>query len=384
MTSKFFPPEIPSLSPEASQRLQSLQDALSDLSERFVGYPCSQDYDYPELAPFLRFSVNNVGDPFSDSIYRENTFQMECEVVDFFSRHVRASPDKTWGYMTSGGTEGNLYGLYLAREAFPDGIVYYSEHTHYSVAKLVRLLGVRNIMIRGLPNGEIDYEDLKATLQLHRDVPPIILANIGTTMHGAIDDLLRIKGLLKDLAITRSYIHCDAALSGMLLPWVDDPQPFGFDHGVDSLSVSGHKFIGSPMPCGVVIARQENVDRVARLIEYIGASDTTITGSRNALTPIVIWMAIQRWGEQGFRDRMRYGQQLADYTIDAFKKIGVTAWRHRNSLTVVFPRPSSAVIERWQIAPSEEIAHIITMPHVTTDMIDKLIADIAKENKDNE
>jgi histidine decarboxylase len=284
--------------------------------------------------------------------------------------------------MTSGGTEGNLYGLYLAREAFPDGIVYYSEHTHYSVAKLVRVLGVRNIMIRGLPNGEIDYEDLRATLELHRDVPPIILANIGTTMHGAIDDLIAIKRILKQLAISRSYIHCDAALSGMMLPWVDDPQPFGFDQGIDSVSVSGHKFIGSPMPCGIVLARQENVDRVARLIEYVGASDTTIAGSRNALTPIVIWMAIQRWGEQGFRDRMRYGQELADYAIASFKEIGVEAWRHKNSLTVVFPRPSSAIIERWQIAPSQEIAHIITLPHVSTQMIDQLVADIAKDKND--
>lgn len=384
MDSKLRPPAIPALPDEARERLQALQDSLSDLSKSFVGYPCSQDYDYPELAPFLRFAINNVGDPFSDSIYRENTFQLEREVVDFFGRHLHARPDQTWGYMTSGGTEGNLYGLYLAREAFPDGIVYYSEHTHYSAAKLVRVLGVRNIMIRGLPNGEIDYEDLEATLQLHRDVPPIILANIGTTMHGAIDDLSRIKGVLKKLAITRSYLHCDAALSGMLLPWVDDPQPFTFDHGIDSISVSGHKFIGSPMPCGIVLARQENVDRVARLIEYVGASDTTIAGSRNALTPIVIWMAIQRWGEQGFRDRMSYSEALADYAISAFESIGVKAWRHRNSVTVVFPRPAASIIARWQIAPSEEIAHIITMPHVTTSMIDELVADIAKENRNDE
>lgn len=65
-----------------------------------------------------------------------------------------------------------------------------------------------------------------------------------------------------------------------------------------------------------------NVDRVARLIEYVGASDTTIAGSRNVLAPIVIWLAIQRWGEQGFRDRMRYSDQLADYAIAEFAKSG--------------------------------------------------------------
>lgn len=89
---------------------------------------------------------------------------------------------------------------------------------------------------------------MRETLKIHRDVPPIILANIGTTMHGAVDDLVKIRAMLKELAITRCYIRADAALSGMILPWVTDPPPFGFDAGVDSVAVSGHKFIGSPMP----------------------------------------------------------------------------------------------------------------------------------------
>ncbi|MEM7473870.1 MAG: pyridoxal-dependent decarboxylase, partial [Planctomycetota bacterium] len=222
-----------------------------------------------------------------------------------------------------------------------------------------------------------DYEDLRATIELHRDVPPIILANIGTTMHGAVDNLDRIREILKSFAITRYYLHADAALSGMLLPWVDDPQPFSFDAGLDSISVSGHKFIGSPMPCGVVLAKRANVDRVAQSVEYVGCSDTTIAGSRNAITPIVLWLAIQRWGEEGFRRRMQYSLDLADYAIAKFREHDIEAWRHPNSITVVFPRPSKSVIERWQIAPSEAIAHIITLPHVTTKMVDKVVAEIA-------
>ena len=80
-------------------------------------------------------------------------------------------------------------------------MVYYSEHTHYSAAKIVRVLGARSIMIRGRDDGEIDYDDLRETLKIHRDVPPIILANIGTTMHGAVDDLAKIRAILKELAI---------------------------------------------------------------------------------------------------------------------------------------------------------------------------------------
>jgi histidine decarboxylase len=367
---------MPPLPKAAEQRLESFLTRLEGLAPSLVGYPCSQDYDYPEIRPFLQFALNNVGDPFAESIYRENTFAFEREVIAFFQKHLRAPEGQTWGYMTAGGTEGNLYGLYLGRELYPDGVVYYSEHTHYSVAKIVRVLGARSIMIRGRDDGEIDYDDLRETLKLHRDVPPIILANIGTTMHGAVDDLVKIRGIIKDLAIARSYIHADAALSGMILPWVEDPQPFGFDAGVDSIAVSGHKFIGSPMPCGVVLARRSNVDRVARSVEYVGVMDTTIAGSRNALTPLILWSAIQRRGEDGLRERAADCLAVAEYAVERFKAAGISAWRHKNSITVVFPRPGPDIISRWQIAPNRDIAHIITMPQVTRELVDSVVVEV--------
>lgn len=369
---------MPPLPPAASARLAAFLTKIERLTPTFIGYPCSQDYDHTNLAPFMRYSLNNVGDPFADSIYRENTFEFERDVVRFFQMHLRAEEGSTWGYVTAGGTEGNLYGLYLGRELFPDGVVYYSEHTHYSVAKIVRVLGARSIMIRGQDNGEMDYDDLYETLKLRRDVPPIIMANIGTTMHGAVDSLPRISQMLKDLAITRHYIHADAALSGMILPYVEDPQPFGFDAGIDSIAVSGHKFIGAPMPCGVALARRRNVDRVARSVEYVGCMDTTIAGSRNAISPLVMWSAIERWGEDGLRRRVQRSIETADYAIQQFAQHGIEAWRHRNSVTVVFPRPGGEVIDRWQIAPSRDIAHIITMPHVTRAMVDCAVADVAQ------
>ena len=371
-------PPMPPLPAAASERLTSFLTEMERQSASLIGYPCSQDFDYSEFAPLLRFSLNNVGDPFGESNYRENSFAFEREVIAFFQKHLRAPAGETWGYTTAGGTEGNLYGLYLARELYPDGVVYYSEHTHYSAAKIVRVLGARSIMIRGREDGEMDYDDLRETCKVHRDVPPIILANIGTTMHGAIDDLKKIHAILEELAITRYYIHADAALSGMILPWVDDPQPFGFDAGIDSISVSGHKFIGSPMPCGVVLARRSHVDRVARSVEYVGCMDTTIAGSRNAFAPLILWSAIQRRGEAGLRQRSADCLAVADYAIAQFAAVGIRAWRHRNGNTVVIPRPGVEVIKRWQIAPKGRIAHIITMPHVTRAMIDAVVADVAQ------
>ena len=291
-----------------------------------------------------------------------------------------AAADSFWGYVTNGGTEGNMYGIFLGRELFPEGLVYYSEDTHYSVSKILRCLHVRNIMIKSLPDGRIDLDDLRETIKIHRDVPPIIFANIGTTIKGAVDDLDGIRQILDDLAVPQHYIHADAALSGMILPFVDDPQPWDFAAGVDSIAISGHKMIGSPIPCGVALAKRSHVDRIARSVEYVGTLDTTLAGSRNGITPLFLWYAFRTVGIKGLRRRVRACFEVADYAIEQFRRIGRDAWRHRNSVTVVFARPLAPIIHKWQLAVHHEVAHIITMPHVTRAMIDQLIDDVAQNS----
>lgn len=356
--------------------LDALYARLRSKMRSSVGYPCNQAFDYGPLHRFLEFSLNNLGDPFAESNYKINTQAIEREVIDTFAGLTRAPADNVWGYVTNGGTEGNMYGLYLARELFPKGIVYFSEDTHYSVVKILHVLGVRSIMIKSQPNGEMDYEDLKETIRLYRDVPPIIFANIGTTMKQAVDSVPAIMDILRGMAISQYYLHCDAALSGMILPFVDKPQPFDFAAGADSISISGHKFIGSPIPCGIVLAKKHNVDRIGRTIEYVGALDTTIPGSRNGFTPLLLWYAWRTHGPEGFRAMVDGCIAMADYAIGRMQAAGIPAWRHENAITVIFPRPSAAVMQKWQIAPYKDIGHIITMQHMTRDIIDELVHDM--------
>ena len=304
---------------------------------------------------------------------------MEREVVLHFAELMRLEPQQAWGYVTSGGTEGNMYGLYLARETHPDGMLYFSEETHYSVLKNARLLSMRHTMVKRQPNGEVDYQDLREMLRVHRDLPAIIMANIGTTMRGAVDCLPRITGMLSDLGIDRHYIHADAALSGMILPYVDDPQPFGFDAGISSVSISGHKLIGAPLPCGIVVTRQNLVERVGRAIELVGIHDTTLSGSRSGIAPVMLWYAIQKLGTRGFRSIVDGMMDTAQYAVDIINQQGVPAWRNPNSATVVFPRPGADLFTRWQIAPQGDEAHIITMPHVTRQTVDRLAEDLRQD-----
>jgi len=361
------------------ERLAELLEEIGDSTRDFLGYPVSKDFNYNDLYPFFNYPLNNLGDPFSDSTYRVGTRKIEQEVVAFFAKLFRAPFNNWWGYVTNGGSEGNLYALYLARELYPNAMVYFSESTHYSVQKNLQLLGMQYITIRSQENGEMDYDDLEHTIQLHRQHPVIILANIGTTMTEARDHVPSIKQILKKLAIRQHYIHADAALSGSYIAFLQPKPAFDFEDGIDSIAISGHKFIGSPVPCGVVVVKKSNKDRIARSVSYIGSMDTTITGSRNGHSPLFLWYAIQKLGEEGFRDRAFHSLKVADYTREQLNLSGIPAWSNPQCITVVFPEVSKVISEKYQLASENGMTHIICMPNVSLQQVDQFIAEIKSE-----
>ncbi|PQJ21038.1 histidine decarboxylase [Tenacibaculum sp. SG-28] len=361
-----------------TERLTELLQQLQKASESFLGYPVSKDFNYAELYDFLQYPINNLGDPFESSTYKVQTHDIEKEVVNFFAKLFRANPNDYWGYVTNGGSESNLYGLYIAREMYPKAMVYYSESTHYSVKKNIHLLNIPSIVIRSQENGEIDYTDLEETLKFNRHKPAIILTTYGTTMTEAKDDVSKVKKILKKLAIQDHYIHCDGALAGSFGAFVNPKIPFDFMDGADSISISGHKFIGSPIPAGVVITKRSLRDRVSKGISYIGSLDTTITGSRNGHSPLFLWYAIQKIGIQGLQERYEKSVAIAKYCKQELLKIGIKAWSNPGAITVVFPKMPDEIKNKWQLATEEDITHIICMPNVTKEQIDAFIADVTR------
>lgn len=362
------------------QEIDELLGQIIQEKDRVIGYPVAKDFDYSRLYEFLKHPINNIGDPYEGNTYKVQTHEMEREVIDFFAQLFRADPRDYWGYVTHGGSESNLYGLYLARESHPNAMVYFSESTHYSVRKNIHLLNLPSITIRAQENGEMDYGDLENTLLLNRHKPAIILTTFGTTMTEAKDDVSKVKGILKKLAIQNHYIHCDAALAGSYGPFIEPRIPFDFQDGADSISISGHKFIGSPFPSGVIIAKRSLRDRIARGISYIGSLDTTITGSRNGHSPLFLWYAIKKMGVKGLEERYRHSLEIAQYCKEELIKIGIKAWTNPGAITVVLPKVSDPIKKKWQLA-TDHITHVICMPNVSKQQIDEFIQDMVQERK---
>ena len=365
--------------PDEADILASYEQLLQKKSSVHFGYPYNLKFDFTELQNFMNYSINNLGDPFVPSNYGVHSRQFECSVIDFFAKLWKMEKDSYWGYVTTSGTEGNLHGILLARECFPDGILYTSQETHYSVFKAARMYRMDCQSIPTLPMGEIDYDILADTISKNLDRPVILNVNIGTTVKGAVDNLDRILRILKQLDVPRDryYIHCDGALFALMMPFIDFAPEVSFRKPIDSIAVSGHKMLGCPMPCGVTLSRKEHVKRMEKHIDYLNSVDTTIMGSRNGQAALYLWYSLRKKGIAGIKRDVVHCMETARYLRDQLIEKGLTCRLNDLSSTVVLERPMDvAFVKRWQLACEEDIAHVVVMPNVTRSKIDRFVEEL--------
>jgi len=354
---------------DVQEILRDYKGVLEIKSENHMGYPYNLDFDYTGMKDLDGFSINNLGDPFIESNYGVHSRCFEVAVLDWFAGLWDIERKDYWGYITACGTEGNLQGIYLGRENLPDGVLYSSEESHYSVFKAARMYRMDYEKVGCNVDGTIDIGELKKAIGKPGRVerPIIVNANIGTTMKGGVDDLDEIIRVLKESG-REFYIHCDGALAGVMI---------GVMHGgegylsfakkpIGSISVSGHKFIGSPVPCGIIVTRMEHIRALARDIDYINSRDATIMGSRNGHTPLYLWYALVKKGLVGIKDDVDLCIMNAAYLARIMTERGVeNVMLNKWSCTVVFRAPDNIeLIRKWQLACSGGICHIVVMPNI--------------------
>ncbi|MFE2755725.1 hypothetical protein ACFXGA_27365 [Actinosynnema sp. NPDC059335] len=519
--------EIPAdgLSPQQRKRaLNRLETYLVGKHATMVGFQGNQDMAHyqQDLARFLEFHLNNIGDPFQQGNYKINTKIVERAVLDHYASLWRASwpydadnPESYWGYvLTMGSTEGNLYALASARdylsgrklisEPGEDGravsqmvfvqapspatgddgapgrddnayrpVAFYSEDTHYSVIKAVRTLAIDTFAAVGrreypgqcpiadewpmeVPSkggadgsGEIDVDELERLVRFfaERGHPILLLLNFGTTFKGAYDNVEKVASRLVPIFAEHGllereiefepghtdrrrgfWVHVDGALGAGFMPFLriaaaeergselaiqlhreikgKIPEfDFGLEvHGVDvvsSLVMSGHKWPGAPWPCGVFMTKNKFRVEPPAKPAYTGSPDTTFAGSRNGLSPLVLWnhlasksirehaaaavraLRVTRYLESSLReleDRLDREDRLPEG--------GLYVDRSPMALTVRFRQPNDAVVGKWSLScqpmlmNSGELrhyAHVFAMPSVTEEKVDAFIEDLFAE-----
>lgn len=351
--------------------------------ETHLGYPYNLNFD-PGVPPALgQYLINNLGDPYAGSHYASEVCDLEREAVSWLMDLWDCdNHDDYWGSIGTSGTEGNLWGIYLGREALPDAVLLYSADAHYSIPKAAKLQRIEAICVASNKAGEIDLEALSVVLNALQKRNVIVALTCGTTMKGAHDDIAGVIARLDAAGMTREkrYIHIDGALNAMVIPYVDDaPDAIrpSFRHAIDSISVSGHKMIGTPMPCGVLVAKRHHVERIATAIAYLRSNDTTLMGSRNGHAVLAIWSRFLGHGHAGYRRDVTVCVERAQGLVTTLNAMGVSACCNPHSLTVVFPQPPDAIVKTYQLACYKGEAHVVVMPNVTTRLLETFANDIS-------
>ncbi len=180
--------------------------------------------------------------------------------------------------VTTGGTESNLYGLLLARQAAADRgpvVPVCGRNSHHSVARAAWLLGLPAPVAVESVDDRVDPAALAAALAGVAG-PAVVVATAGTTNSGALDPLDPIAEIT---SAAGAWLHVDAAYGGALL-FSDRRRArlAGLDRA-DSIALDLHKLGWQPIAAGLLACRDADLLRVLDVrADYLNADDDTEAG----------------------------------------------------------------------------------------------------------
>nr|WP_261845668.1 aspartate aminotransferase family protein [Pectobacterium carotovorum] len=252
------------------------------------------------------------------------------------------------GVFTSGGTQSNLMGLMLARDAFfarqghsiqQDGLVgnlkkikvFCSENAHFSVQKNMALLGLGYqcvTLVKTDRFARMDLNDLaeKVTLaKANGEQILAIVATAGTTDAGAIDPLRAIATLAAEHQI---WVHVDAAWGGALLLSEKYRDYLDGIELVDSITLDFHKQFFQTISCGAFLLKEARHYELMRYqAAYLNSEFDEAQGVPNLVSKslqttrrfdaLKLWMGLEALGQQQYAAIIDHGvtlaQQVAQY-----------------------------------------------------------------------
>jgi len=336
-----------------------------------IGYPCNLKRNFTKVLPSIRVNYNNAGDAFAtEGTFDRHMHDDERKLISRVLNMWNVDIENCWGYTTGGGSEGNLQGLWMAREKYPDGVLYYSDQSHYSIKKMANILKLESVVIPSDETGAMDVTELLRSVDNKR--PAIVLASIGSTFLGGVDDVEKISDALSGKKV---YIHADAAFFGFVMPFL---RP-GYDSYkfMDSISISSHKWPGVPFPGGVFISVKSHVSHVENFEEVISQRDVTISGSRNGHTALFL---NEFFDTVDLKEDVENSLKMTEYIYNRLLECApdCNPWKNARSPIIVFNSPSKTIIKKWSLATVGSRSHVCVLNHITKDVADAFIKDVSK------
>lgn len=239
------------------------ENGINAASPKHLGYIPGGGVFASAIADFI-VAVTN---PFSGAYYASpGAATMENEVINWLKK-VFLFPDDSVGCLSSGGSVSTLIALTAARdrhkiknEKIINSVVYLSEQVHHSVQKVLRIIGLEDVIIRYIPmdnQHRIIPEKLNKLIEKDKEagfVPFLIVATAGTTDTGAVDPLNDIA----DIAETHKiWFHADGAYGGFFILTSKKDLFKGIERA-DSLIIDPHKGLFLPYGVGAVLIKDHD------------------------------------------------------------------------------------------------------------------------------
>jgi len=277
--------------------LQELRKAWEEdlhfSDQRILGSMCTEPLPLAAEA-HAQFLEVNLGNP----AYYKGTWRLEREVMKQLSKmlHGRGAG----GFTISGGTEGNITALWLARNVTRRKKVIFGENAHFSVMKAADLLGLKPVRV-GL-DGQFRIDIGEARRKIDRDTAAVV-AVAGTTELGQIDPIEELGEICAD----RAPLHVDAAFGGFVLPFLEQmgAKVPAWDFrvpGVSSIVLDSHKMGMSTIPgSALLVRRAEHFNKIAVESPYLtSVYQTSLLGTRNSAGVAATYAAMRHLGQEGY------------------------------------------------------------------------------------
>jgi glutamate/tyrosine decarboxylase-like PLP-dependent enzyme len=360
-------------------RLEDVKEAVKPKQlSRFIGSLFTVPHPMAIYAweKLLKHNPGNLGFWTNKPVEAEGTKKIEYECIHQMIDLYHGDHDKWCGYVTSGATEANIFSVWLGRKYLAqtgclakDISLLRSNLTHYSVRKAADVCGVRDEIVPldeatwGM--SELGFEEKVKQLYKQGQRGFLVCVTHGYTMTGTSDAKSKLgkvaKKLEQDLPKSHFYFWIDAALNGLIEPFINDKyQPLNGDL-VKAYVVDFHKLGLVPYSGGILLFRRDLLPLVEKPIDYLTETDATLLGSRPGAAAAAIWTMIQVLGKAGFRQMIQNPFEVKEEFIRKIRSMGgVKVVTGENSLTCglsFLDKPeghlSDKIEQRFGLKPSQ-------------------------------
>ena len=389
---------------------QALKDNVDFSKDASLGYPASRldEKVFTNESLFLRempvlstyiANPNHIGcHTFGTSEFAfRGTQDMEREVLSMIAVDLfKIEEGQFDGYISPGGTEANIQAIWIYRNEFiqkfgakPEEVVILaSEDTHYSIPKAANLLMLDWEKIPVDPNTRVlapdtVRESIKSSLSKGKKYF-IVVANMGTTMFGSVDDPKVFTKILKEEQLP-FRLHIDGAYGGFVYPFGEFENQINFSNpDIASITIDAHKMLQAPYGTGIFVCRKGLIENVLTSeAKYVEGMDLTLCGSRSGANAVAVWVILTTYGPHKWYEKISVIKMRTNWLCKQLDQLGVIYFREpeMNIVTIRSECVPEDVAHKYNLVPqshdeSNQWFKIVLMDHVEIEHLKDFIQDM--------